>query len=279
MKPAVIFLLVSVVALAPVFGEDVSIAPAPSEVTSLVNDGAAAFRAGKLKDAFKKFKLADERSQGRSWDAVAGAASASLHMGKFARGHDYAERLLEMDHSSDRKGIALYLQGVSLAGLNMLPQAEAALRESLALRPGRPVQARTSLVAVLCRRNMHEEGLSLLDEGGVCAEASAGLDEGEWESPTRFEKYDDCTEPIKLSGATPEYPEQDRLAWIEGKVVLDTLIGSDGSIHCVKVLKGPTPDMNCSAAVAVMGWKFQPSTLDGEPVEVFYNLAVHFDLR
>ena len=279
MKPSLIFLLVSVVAFSPVFGEDSPIPSVSPDVSELVSEGAAAFRDGEYKDAFKKFQRADEQAHGSSWHAVAGAASASLQMGKSSRAHDYAERLLEMDQSSDRKGIALYLFGVSLVRLNKLPQAEAALRESLALRPDRPLRTRTSLVAVLCRLDRHDEAMALLDDEGVCADAAADLRESEWEAPARFEVNGEITEPIKLSGASPEYPEQDRIARIEGRVVLDSLIGTDGAIHCIKVLDGPTPDMSCAAAIAVMGWKFAPSTLDGEPVEVSYNLVVNFQLR
>jgi len=47
----------------------------------------------------------------------------------------------------------------------------------------------------------------------------------------------------------------------------------------VKVLNEPTPDMGCAAAIAVINWRFQPSTLDGEPVDVYYHLMVQFDLR
>ena len=258
------------------FGGDSSAAPPSSDVAELVSEGAGELQAGEYKDAFKHFQLADKRSQGESWDAVAGAATAALRLGKASRAHEYAERLLEMDQSPRRKGTALYLLGVSLAGLNKLSESEVTLRQFLDLVPDAPFQTRTVLVSVMCRQNKHDEALALLDEQGLCAERA---DEPATDGPPQFEPGGKITEPVKLSGPYPEYPEQDRLARIQGTVVLDSLIGTDGTIHCVRVLDGPSPAMGCSAAVAVMNWKFQPSTLDGEVVEVYYNLAVRFQLR
>ncbi len=271
--------LILSIALSPVSGQDPPRSANDPEVTKLVGEGTTAFQAQNYKAAFKKFQLADELADGTSWDALAGAGSASLQMGKPARAREYAERLVQMEQDPQRKGISLHLLGVSLGRLNKLSESEAALRESLALRPDRPLQTRISLVSVLCRQGRHDEGLAFFDEEGKCAEGSADLHRKEWTAPERFELDGPITEPIRLSGAYPEYPEQDRLARIEGTVVLDSLIGADGSILCVYVLDGPTPDMSCAAAIAVMNWKFKPSTLEGEPVEVYYNLAVRFNLQ
>ena len=156
MKPVSILSLVFVVAFASmVGGKDVS-ATASSDVEKLVGEGAAAFQEGRYKDALKRFQLADEHANGGSWDALAGAASASIQMGKNYQASEFAERMLKMDQRPNRRSVALHLLGVSLAGQSKLKRSEAALRESLALRRDRPSQTRTSLVAVLCRQGRHE---------------------------------------------------------------------------------------------------------------------------
>jgi TonB family protein len=131
----------------------------------------------------------------------------------------------------------------------------------------------------LCRQGKHVEGLALLDDRGMCAQAAEESDDPDNDEPDRFELGGEITEPVKISGDYPKYPEADRLARIEGTVVLDSLIGPDGALQCVRVMDGPSPNMNCSAALAVMNWRFEPARLDGEPVEVFYILSVRFQLR
>jgi protein TonB len=99
------------------------------------------------------------------------------------------------------------------------------------------------------------------------------------EGPVRFVVGGNITEPVKLSGPNPVYPEAARRARIQGVVVLECTIGKDGSVQAVKVLR-PLPLGLTEAAVdAVWKWKFEPSTLNGKPVEVLYILTVRFNLQ
>lgn len=99
------------------------------------------------------------------------------------------------------------------------------------------------------------------------------------EGPVRFVVGGNITEPEKISGPNPMYPEAARRARIQGVVVLECTIGKDGSVKEAKVLRGLPLGLTESAVDAVQKWQFKPSTLNGKPVEVLYILTVRFNLQ
>lgn len=99
------------------------------------------------------------------------------------------------------------------------------------------------------------------------------------EGPVRFVVGGNITEPVKISGPNPMYPEAARRARIQGVVVLECTIGKDGSVREAKVLRGLPLGLTESAVDAVKKWQFKPSTLNGKPVEVLYILTVRFNLQ
>jgi TonB family protein len=97
--------------------------------------------------------------------------------------------------------------------------------------------------------------------------------------PIRFVVGGKITEPVKLSGPVPLYPEAARRARIQGVVVLECIIGKSGDVTDVKVLRGLPLGLTESAVDAVRSWKFKASTLNEKPVEVLYILTVRFNLQ
>lgn len=73
----------------------------------------------------------------------------------------------------------------------------------------------------------------------------------------------------------PIYPESARQANIQGVVVLDAVIGSDGTVIDVRPISGPD-ELTPAAVDAVKWWRFQPYLVDGQPVQVKTRLAVDF---
>ncbi len=99
------------------------------------------------------------------------------------------------------------------------------------------------------------------------------------DGPVRFVVGGNITEPVKISGPNPVYPEAARRARIQGVVVLECTIGKDGSVKETKVLRGLPLGLTEAAVEAVQRWQFKPSTLNGKPVEVLYILTVRFNLQ
>jgi len=75
----------------------------------------------------------------------------------------------------------------------------------------------------------------------------------------------------------PEYPELARLARVEGDVEFEAVISKDGTIEQLKVLRGHPLLVN-AALEAVRQWRYQPTLLNGEPVEVVTEITVNFKL-
>jgi TonB family protein len=85
--------------------------------------------------------------------------------------------------------------------------------------------------------------------------------------------------PSKVYGLQPVYTEKARKAHVQGVVVLETIIGRDGCLSHIHVLKGLPDGLDRAALMAVENWVFDPATLDGKPVKVYYTLTVNFQVQ
>jgi len=75
----------------------------------------------------------------------------------------------------------------------------------------------------------------------------------------------------------PVYPELARMTRTQGDVEFEAIIGKDGSIEQLKVVRGH-PLLVKAAFDAVRQWRYQPTLLNGEPVEVLTDITVTFKL-
>jgi protein TonB len=62
-------------------------------------------------------------------------------------------------------------------------------------------------------------------------------------------------------------------------VIVEAIIDKNGNVTNVRVLKPLPMGLDQAAVDAVENWKFKPATLNGKPVDVFYNLTVNFRLQ
>ncbi|MBI1940733.1 MAG: energy transducer TonB, partial [Acidobacteria bacterium] len=86
-------------------------------------------------------------------------------------------------------------------------------------------------------------------------------------------------EPAKLIyNPAPEYPPLAKMARIQGTVRLEAVIGVDGRIQNLKAISGHPLLVN-AALEAVSRWRYQPTLLNGEPVEVLTEVDAIFHLR
>ena len=75
----------------------------------------------------------------------------------------------------------------------------------------------------------------------------------------------------------PIYPQIAKTAHVQGTVILHAVIAKDGSVQELNYVSGP-PLLMKSAMDAVREWKYQPTLLNGEPVEVDTTISVIFTL-
>jgi periplasmic protein TonB len=75
----------------------------------------------------------------------------------------------------------------------------------------------------------------------------------------------------------PEYPALARIAHVSGTVRLRAIIGMDGRIRELEVLSGSS-FLQAAAIAAVRGWRYRPTLLNGQAVEVETLITVNFVL-
>ena len=73
----------------------------------------------------------------------------------------------------------------------------------------------------------------------------------------------------------PRYPELAKIAHVSGTVELRAIIGRDGAIRSIEVLSG-SPLLARAAVGAVWHWRYRPTFLNGQPVEVETQITVNF---
>lgn len=80
-----------------------------------------------------------------------------------------------------------------------------------------------------------------------------------------------------LKQVTPSYPSIAKTAHVTGTVTLHAIISKDGSIEKLEYVSGPALLMS-SAMSAVQEWKYKPTMLNGQAVEVDTTVQVIFSL-
>ncbi|PYV83006.1 MAG: hypothetical protein DMG05_27055 [Acidobacteria bacterium] len=68
-------------------------------------------------------------------------------------------------------------------------------------------------------------------------------------------------------------------AHIEGAVLLEAVIAKSGSVENLRLMsRGAHPFLVKAAMEAVKQWRYQPTLLNGEPIEVVTTITVDFRL-
>ncbi len=75
----------------------------------------------------------------------------------------------------------------------------------------------------------------------------------------------------------PNYPLLARQMKVEGAVILQALIGKQGTIQDLRVISGPAI-LSAAARQAVMQWHFKPYFQDGQAVETEARITVNFTI-
>lgn len=76
---------------------------------------------------------------------------------------------------------------------------------------------------------------------------------------------------------TPDYPLLAKQMKVQGAVILQALIGKEGTIQDLQVLSGPAI-LSTAAREAVKQWRFKPYYQSGQPVETQAKITVNFTI-
>jgi TonB family protein len=82
--------------------------------------------------------------------------------------------------------------------------------------------------------------------------------------------------PKPLHAEQPKYPENWRTSGVPGEVSLHFVVDNHGVVRFPKIDVSTAPEFTAATLDAVNAWRFQPATLDGQPVAVLVNATTRF---
>lgn len=119
--------------------------------------------------------------------------------------------------------------------------------------------------------------------GGVMGGVLGGLSTAAPAAPTTLKSR----APIRVGGRVqapralytpaPKYPVLAKTSKVQGTVVISAILDEQGEVVEMKIVSGPVL-LYKAALDAVAQWKYQPTSLNGEPISVEMNINVIFQL-
>jgi TonB family protein len=85
--------------------------------------------------------------------------------------------------------------------------------------------------------------------------------------------------PTVTYKVSPNYPPDAQARKVQGIVELECVVTTAGVTEGVQVVKAVDDDLDRAAVEALLQWRFNPGTKDGEPVPVQVHITINFTLR
>jgi TonB family protein len=130
--------------------------------------------------------------------------------------------------------------------------------------------------------------LSYTQEGKIVAQAEVTelsatdpLPPSAFAVPAGAASQPSCLNPAMgrlMNRVNPEYPDSARRAHVQGTVYIYAVIGTDGSLHNLRIVSGVSSDLNEASLAAVRQWRYEPYTCQNTPVEVESVIEVNYKL-
>jgi protein TonB len=81
---------------------------------------------------------------------------------------------------------------------------------------------------------------------------------------------------LLIHTVNPAYPPEARVQKLHGSVVLQAVVGRDGSVQDLKIIRGYFI-LGQAAIAAVKQWRFQPYTVNGRAAATQTVITINFD--
>jgi TonB family protein len=134
---------------------------------------------------------------------------------------------------------------------------------------------------------VYEKGKVVYRAGPVASPGNSSVT-----SAAETEKLDDTSDPVAtpdstlpvaagftggklIHHVTPVYSAETRELRLQGAVVLEGVIGTDGAVRDIRVVSGDAR-LADTAVDAVRQWRYEPFRSNGEPVDMLSTITVHF---
>jgi protein TonB len=96
--------------------------------------------------------------------------------------------------------------------------------------------------------------------------------------PVQVRVADLPVSPRKIVDVRPQYPEIARAARVEGTIIMEAVLDTNGRVTQLRVLRS-VPMLDQAALDAVSKWRYSPSLYGGHPVSVLMTITVRFTLQ
>jgi len=187
------------------------------------------------------------------------------------------------------------LKGISVSGLS--DQARADLLAQMPVREGDTLSVESLLKIALVARGFDEHlsistpsvgsnevmleirapGSATTAQASTPAASAAPSADASGAPPQRIRVGGGVQQTKLISQPHPTYPLEAKQAHIQGVVQLSATIAKDGTVRNPEVISGH-PMLVQAALDAVRQWVYQPTLLNGQPVEVVTQIDVSFTL-
>lgn len=82
--------------------------------------------------------------------------------------------------------------------------------------------------------------------------------------------------PTAIRPESPDYPKKLRRKKVEGVVIVEVVIGTDGKVETAEAVESPDERLSELAVAAAREWLFLPALKDGQAVEARVRLPFTF---
>jgi TonB family protein len=101
---------------------------------------------------------------------------------------------------------------------------------------------------------------------------------GNWEQESQIRIGGEVAQSNLVRKVQPVYPASAKSAHVQGIVNLEVVISKDGVPAELRVVSSPSDDLSNSALEAVRLWRYRPTLLNGNPVEIVTTVIVNYTL-
>jgi TonB family protein len=239
----------------------------------------------------------DQLSGGSCGNCLVALASTSARVGERPAAAATARRAIDRVSDPDQLAYAYATLGFSLldskAGPRELAEAETALRRTLELDKRAWLQSwgLKTLDWILFHRQHYDDMVALgreyLDNhpGGpdedvarsmICIGRNLGNIPGPETHVPAESRGQKVLRPTPLYNPKPGYTQDALDAGIEGTMIVEATLDTEGCVVNTDILQGLDPDLDQHVLDILRYWAFRPATLAGEPVKVHYSLTLNF---
>jgi protein TonB len=149
-----------------------------------------------------------------------------------------------------------------------------------------PVEAPKEIKPESGVANNPEGGVAGGVEGGIAGGVAGGIVGGLPEAPPPPPPPPQAPvrvggvikQPTRIKDVKPVYPAIAQSARVQGVVIIEAIIGTNGKVQDAKVLRS-IPLLDQAALDAVRQWEYTPTLLNGVPVPVIMTVTVNFTLQ